>query len=304
MHRGRSRLLPPPASDPRSAAPAPPDSPAPGHRPVRRSHRAGRPGPPARSGRGCRGRPPAAGTTGSRGRGGARSVGSGTHPACRVRRGAPGFRRARGRCMTGHPTRPAQAPRRLRARRNRPGGCRAGTCGSVCSWRCRAFRMNAHCRTTAAAGSVSAGAGAGVRTMHGHEPRARHCRRTIAPFGCTDDGVDRFALSGVPPPAGTECAAVHRDGACQRGDPRRPHALAGDGSIRTSGCLAIGRQRSGLARTGGTDWCGAWLRRDQPQLRLPVRPRAGRTLWRLPDARTSAGRRGRGRDDRRPATCQ
>src|SRR3546814_752185 len=123
-------------------------------------------------------------------------------------------------------------------------------------------------------------------------------RRLSAPVRRPDDGLDGYPLPRVPPAAGAACAAVHGDGACERRDPRRSRPAAGDGSGRASGGAAAGRQRTGDAGAGGADRGGAWLRRDQPQLRLPVRPGAGRALRRLPDARAGAGGRVRGGDDR------
>ena len=55
-------------------------------------------------------------------------------------------------------------------------------------------------------------------------------RRKLAPVRRPDDGLDRYALPRVPPRAGAACAAVHRDGARQCGDPRRSQQAAGDGS--------------------------------------------------------------------------
>ena len=126
-----------------------------------------------------------------------------------------------------------------------------------------------------------------------------HSRGAAAAIRRPDDGLDGLALPRLPPAAGAACAAVHRDGACQCGDSMgdRGRLLAMD-PVGASGGVAVGRQRSGAAGAGGADRRRGRLRRDQPQLRLSVRPRAGRPFRCLPDARAGAGGRGRGGDDR------
>ena len=87
---------------------------------------------------------------------------------------------------------------------------------------------------------------------------------------------------------------THRRAAARRR--RAPSRLR---SRRAPGRAAAGRQRSGDARALREAGRGLRLRRDQPQLRLPVRARADRQLRRLPDGRAGAGRRLRARDARR-----
>ena len=67
---------------------------------------------------------------------------------------------------------------------------------------------------------------------------------------------------------------------------------------------AAGRQRSRRARACGEARRALGLRRDQPQLRLPVRARADRQLRRVPDGGAGARRRLRARDARRGRRCR
>ena len=77
--------------------------------------------------------------------------------------------------------------------------------------------------------------------------------------------------------------------------------LIGFDAGRASGRAPARRIGPAPARRGRADRRRFRLRRDQPQLRLPVRPGAERPLRRVPDARAGAGRRmrrgdgGRGR---------
>ena len=64
---------------------------------------------------------------------------------------------------------------------------------------------------------------------------------------------------------------------------------------------AARRFRSARSRHRRGDRRGFWLRRNQSQCRLPVRPREGRPLRRLPDGRAGARRARRRRDEARGA---
>ena len=67
--------------------------------------------------------------------------------------------------------------------------------------------------------------------------------------------------------------------------------------------LQLGGSDPAQARRGGRDRRGLRLRRDQPQRRLPVGPRAGGPLRRLPDGRARAGGRLRRGDAARACAC-
>ena len=106
-----------------------------------------------------------------------------------------------------------------------------------------------------------------------------------------DDGLDGPALPVLPAPRHAPCAAVHRDDHGARAAARRRAAsprLRSAPSIRSrcSSAAATPRELAHAARLGAA----LGLRRDQPQLRLPVRARADRQLRRVPDGRARAGR--------------
>ena len=99
-------------------------------------------------------------------------------------------------------------------------------------------------------------------------------------------------------------AALYRDGDRRRRRVRPARAAARVRPRRAPGGAAARRIGPEAARGGRADRRRFRLRRDQPQLRLPVRPGAERPVRRLPDARAGAGRRlrrgdeGRGRGSR------
>ena len=79
---------------------------------------------------------------------------------------------------------------------------------------------------------------------------------------------------------------------------RRPQVPARVRSRGASGRAAARRRRTRAARRGGRDRRVIRLRRDQPERRLPERPRAAGDLRRLPDGAAAAGRGLRARDER------
>ncbi len=113
-----------------------------------------------------------------------------------------------------------------------------------------------------------------------------------------DDGLDGPALPVFPAPHHAPRASVHRDDHQCRVDARRPPASPRFRSGRTSACAATRRQRPAGARARREAGRAVGLRRDQSQLRLSVGARAEGELRRVPDGRTGARCRLRGRDAR------
>ncbi len=125
--------------------------------------------------------------------------------------------------------------------------------------------------------------------------------RALAPVHRADDGLVGPSLPRVLPPARAAGAGLHRDGHHRRAAAwrcRAPSALRPAGA---SDRAAARRQRAGRPRPLRAPGRAVGLRRDQPQLRLPLGARAARRLRRLPDGRAGAGGRlrqgdaGRGR---------
>ena len=113
-----------------------------------------------------------------------------------------------------------------------------------------------------------------------------------------DDGLDRPSLPVLPAPHRAPRAALHRDDHERRAGARRRPASPRFRSRRASAGAAAGRQRSRSARRRREAGRALGLRRDQPQLRLPVRARADGQLRRLPDGGAGARRRLRQGDAR------
>ena len=102
-----------------------------------------------------------------------------------------------------------------------------------------------------------------------------------------DDGLDRPALPVLPAPASRRARALHRDGHDRRVAARRCAAHLDFDPAEHPLALQLGgsepRQLAAVREAGRA----LGLRRDQPELRLPVRARAARQLRRLPDGRAA-----------------
>ncbi len=114
-----------------------------------------------------------------------------------------------------------------------------------------------------------------------------------------DDGLDRSSLPLLSASALRPCPALYRDGDHGRADQWRCCTLSAPRRGRASAGAATGRQRTGGPGYLRENGRGSWLRRGEPQRRLPQRPRAEQPDRRLPDGASRAGGRLRESDARR-----